>query len=80
MRETTILLAATLLVLSASFVGLLSFTPPSPLPSLDEPLDESKVQVHWIKEGEPAPFDGILLNEYTYERLRLKIIELEGSQ
>ena len=37
------------------------------------PLDESMVQVHWLSEGEVSPFDGILLNEYTYKRLMLKI-------
>jgi hypothetical protein len=28
--------------------------------------------VHWIKQGEKAPFDGILLNKYTFERLEQK--------
>ena len=67
----TILLVATLLTLYVN--PTLSQTTASTLP----PLDESKVQVHWISKGEPAPFDGILLNEYTYERMRLKL--LEGS-
>lgn len=69
MNETTILLAALLLTLCASIV--VSSIPPPP-PEL-EPLDESKVQVHWMLEGEPAPFDGLLINEYTYERIRLKL-------
>lgn len=69
MNETTILLAALLLTLCASIVVS---SIPSPPPEL-EPLDESKVQVHWMLEGEPAPFDGLLINEYTYERIRLKL-------
>ena len=35
------------------------------------------VQAHWIKKGEKAPFDGILLSKETYGKLRLKIILLE---
>ena len=35
------------------------------------------VKAHWIKKGEPAPFDGILLSSETYGRLRTKIIFLE---
>lgn len=66
-----ILLAATLLTL---FVSPSFFPPSSSLP----PLDETQVQAHWLSEGEPAPFEGILLNEYTYERMRLKL--LEGSR
>lgn len=39
------------------------------------PLDEDQVQVHWIKAGEPAPFEGLLINEYTYKRIRLVLLE-----
>lgn len=70
MNGTTILLVVISLMLSVSLAsGVLS-----PSPEL-EPIDESQVQVHWIKQGEPAPFDGILLNDYTYERMRLKLGE-----
>lgn len=69
MNETTILLVVTLLTL---FGNLLS---PAPQESSLPPLDESQIEVHWIAKDEPAPFDGILLNEYTYQRLRLKLIE-----
>ena len=43
----------------------------SPLP----PLQEDKIELKWLREGEEAPFDGLLLNEYTYERIRLKLWE-----
>lgn len=71
MRETMIVLAVILLTLYVN-------VRPTPTPSTLPELDESQVQAHWINAGEPAPFSGILLNEYTYERLRLKIIELGG--
>lgn len=71
MRETMIVLVVILLTL---YVNVRPTPTPSPLPE----LDESQVQAHWINAGEPAPFSGILLNDYTYERLRLKIIELGG--
>lgn len=70
MCETTTLLVVTLLILSASLLSQ-AVDAPSSLP----PLDEDQIQVHWIAKGEPAPFDGILLNDYTYKRLRLKLIE-----
>ncbi len=34
------------------------------------------IKAHWIKKGERAEFDGILLNEKAYKALRSKIIEL----
>lgn len=72
MKETMIVLATILLIL---YVRPLHLEPtPSSLPE----LDESQVKAHWLDAGEPAPFSGILLNDYTYERLRLKIIELGG--
>ncbi|GEM_PF-5909685 len=33
------------------------------------------VRVHWIKKGEPAPFDGIELTPDAYKRLRQSLIE-----
>ena len=71
MRETMIVLVVILLTLYVN-------VRPTPTPSTLPELDESQVQAPWINAGEPAPFSGILLNEYTYERLRLKIIELGG--
>lgn len=68
---TTLLVGLLLTLLSNFLVSLVPIKAESSLP----PLDESKVQVHWMEEGEPAPFDGILLNEYTYNRLRLKALE-----
>ena len=68
MSETTIILVLSLLLNFVSWVDR-----PKPLP----PLEEDKVQVHWMQEGEPAPFDGILLNDYTYKRMRERINQLE---
>lgn len=33
---------------------------------------EGQVQAHWVKQGEPAPFNGILLNEYTFYKIMEK--------
>lgn len=68
MNATTIILALSLLLNLSNLL-----VHPKPL----TPLDEERIQVHWIKAGEQAPFDGILLNEYTYQRMREKINQLE---
>lgn len=62
--------------------SLLLFTACSTLPEFGEPLefDDPQVRAHWIKESEPAPFDGLLINEYTYYRLRMALIECEVQQ
>ena len=39
------------------------------------PLNEDLVEVYWISQGEEAPFSGLLMNNYTYERIRLKLWE-----
>lgn len=71
MSGTTTVLVTILLTLFASPLVL-----PDSSPKLEIPeLQVERVQAHWIDEGEPAPFDGILLNDYTYERLRLKLID-----
>ena len=41
------------------------------------PLDEDLVEVYWISQGEEAPFSGLLMNDYTYERIRLKLWEID---
>ena len=41
------------------------------------PLDEDLVEVYWISQGEEAPFSGLLMNDYTYERIRLKLWETD---
>jgi len=28
---------------------------------------------HWMVEGEKAPYDGVLLNSYTYQNLIYKV-------
>lgn len=66
---TTVLVIALLTCLSSTFLP--GLRPPESL----EPLDESQIEVHWISKDEPAPFDGLLMNDYTYERMRLKLIE-----
>lgn len=39
----------------------------------------SDVRAHWIKPGEPAPFDGVLLSPGAYSGLREKITRLQGE-
>ncbi len=40
-------------------------------------INDANVEAHWIKKGEPAPFSGILLNDYTYYKLRKKLLECQ---
>jgi len=60
-RKITSLLLVSLLMLSASCTKV----------TLSEPI----VKTHWIKAEEPAPFDGLLMNTYTYYQIRMKIQE-----
>lgn len=56
----------------ASFlIGCSTTKTPPPLPVAGE------IKVHWIKKGEKAPFDGILMDEKTYELMRIKIEDLK---
>jgi len=32
-------------------------------------LNDVNIKSHWMKKGDPAPFDGIELNSYTYYKL-----------
>jgi hypothetical protein len=32
-------------------------------------IKDPQVKTHWMREGEPAPYDGVLLNEYTFLKL-----------
>ncbi len=32
-------------------------------------IRSDSIKAHWIKRGEKAPYNGILLNDYTYYRL-----------
>jgi len=32
-------------------------------------IKDSQVRTHWMKKGEPAPYDGVLLNSYTFLKL-----------
>jgi len=41
-------------------------------------IDDPQIRAHWIEENETAPFRGILLNDYTYYKLRQKIIDCES--
>jgi hypothetical protein len=43
-------------------------------------IQNGQVKAHWIKKGEKAPFSGLLINEYTYYKLRMKIIKCEEKQ
>jgi len=42
-------------------------------------VQDAKIKAHWIKAGEPAPFEGILLNDYTYYKMRVKLDECRGK-
>ena len=33
-------------------------------------IKDNRIRVHFIQQGEKAPFDGMLLNKYTYKRLK----------
>lgn len=43
-------------------------------------VDDANIRAHWIRSGDPAPFDGILLNDYTYYRLRDELIKCRRGQ
>ena len=32
-------------------------------------IKDPQIRTHWIKQGEIAPFNGILLNKYTFIKL-----------
>lgn len=38
-------------------------------------INDTAIKVHWMNRGEAAPFDGILLNDYTYMKIREKLDE-----
>jgi len=38
-------------------------------------VQDPEIKAHWMSKGEPAPFDGVLLNDYTYYKLRMKLNE-----
>lgn len=38
-------------------------------------IDDPSIKVHWMSRGEAAPFDGILLNDYAYMKIREKLDE-----
>ena len=42
-------------------------------------VKDPQVRTHWMKKGEPAPFDGVLLNEYTFLKLLEKVQACEGK-
>lgn len=42
-------------------------------------FDDVTVKAHWMKAGEIAPFDGVLLSDYTYYQLRKKLIESNAN-
>lgn len=72
MNVTTTVLVLTLL----TCLGNIFLPGPQPKSTL-APLDEAQVEVRWVSKGDEAPFDGILMNNYTFERIRLKLIEKE---
>lgn len=38
-------------------------------------FNDPSIKTHWIKKGEVAPFNGLLMNDYTYYKIRLKLNE-----
>jgi len=42
-------------------------------------INDPSIKVHWIEKGEAAPFRGILLNDYTYYRIREKLNECRNK-
>ena len=34
---------------------------------------DNRIMAHWMVEGEKAPYDGVLLNSYTYQNLIYKV-------
>lgn len=75
MRWTTIGLGIVLLIgLSSTSCSINHHNPESVLP----PLQEDLVEVYWLSEGEIAPFEGLLMNKYSYERIMLKLWEADN--
>jgi hypothetical protein len=42
-------------------------------------FDDITIKAHWMRAGEIAPFDGVLLNDYTYYEIRKKLIQTETN-
>ena len=40
---------------------------------------DSRINAHWIEQNETAPYRCILLNDFTYLKMRQKINECEGE-
>lgn len=57
------------LIIFAIFLSSCTYIHTVKKPSIDS------VSAHWIKKGQKAPFNGILINKETYRLLRSKIIE-----
>ena len=41
---------------------------------------KTPVRVHWMDINESAPFKGLLMDESSYERVRLKILKCENNK
>jgi hypothetical protein len=42
-------------------------------------IKDPQVRTHWMKKGEPAPYDGVLLNKYTFLKLLEKAQRCRGK-
>ena len=40
-------------------------------------LEKTPVRAHWIDANESAPFSGLLIDENTYKRMRVKLLQCE---
>jgi hypothetical protein len=42
-------------------------------------IHDAQIRTHWIKKGEIAPFDGVLLNSYTFYQLLTQLNKCKNS-
>jgi len=43
-------------------------------------VHDYRIKVHRIKYGEKAPFDGYLLNDWTYKQIKKKLAECKKQE
>jgi len=46
----------------------------------ETPFQSYKIRVHYMQQGEKAPFDGYLLNNYTYQRIKQTLKSCKNKQ
>ena len=58
------LLSSFFIVALLAFTGCATYT-----------IHDNRIRVHFMSKGDKAPFDGILLNSFTYQTLKTKAAE-----